>query len=191
MTAATHRELANFIWSICNLLRGPYKRNEYRKVILPLTVLRRFDCLLAPTKEKVLARHASISSKPETVVTAMLQKTSGYPFFNLSKLDLPKLLDNPNQLAQDLTYYINSFSKSVREIMERFTFDQQIAKMHEKNLRDRGDLPRPQRQPRARSRHPRHRERPAEGERSRLLPPRGASARSRRVARRVEDESRL
>ena len=51
MTADTHTQLANFIWSICNLLRGPYKRNEYRKVILPLTVLRRFDCLLAPTKD--------------------------------------------------------------------------------------------------------------------------------------------
>ena len=49
-----HHEIANFIWSICNLLRGPYKRNEYRKVILPLTVLRRFDCLLAPTKMRHL-----------------------------------------------------------------------------------------------------------------------------------------
>ena len=55
MNPRTHAELAQFIWSICNLLRGPYKRNEYRKVILPLTVLRRFDCVLAPTKEAVLA----------------------------------------------------------------------------------------------------------------------------------------
>ena len=54
MNTETHRQLAGFIWSICNLLRGPYKRNEYRKVILPLTVLRRFDCLLAPTKAKAL-----------------------------------------------------------------------------------------------------------------------------------------
>jgi type I restriction enzyme M protein len=57
MTAETHSQLASFIWSICNLLRGPYKRNEYRKVILPLTVLRRFDCLLAPTKAAVLESH--------------------------------------------------------------------------------------------------------------------------------------
>ena len=57
MTAETHRQLANFIWSICNLLRGPYKRNEYRKVIPPLTVLRRFDCLLASTKTQILAEH--------------------------------------------------------------------------------------------------------------------------------------
>ena len=55
MNASTHQQLANFIWRICNLLRGPYKRNEYRKVILPLTVLRRFDCVLADTKQAVLA----------------------------------------------------------------------------------------------------------------------------------------
>src|SRR5438132_14255534 len=63
VTAQTHSQLANFIWSICNLLRGPYKRNEYRKVILPLTVLRRFDCLLAPTKEKALKEHARIGAE--------------------------------------------------------------------------------------------------------------------------------
>jgi type I restriction enzyme M protein len=134
MTAATHRELANFIWSICNLLRGPYKRNEYRKVILPLTVLRRFDCLLAPTKQQVLREHQRIKSKTESVISTLLQKTSSYQFYNVSKLDLPKLLDDPNQLAGNLDKYIRSFSKNVREIMERFAFDQQIAKMHEKNL---------------------------------------------------------
>jgi type I restriction enzyme M protein len=134
MTAGTHRELANFIWSICNLLRGPYKRNEYRKVILPLTVLRRFDCLLALTKEKVLAEHARIKTKPETVVRSLLEKTTGYPFFNLSRMDLPKLLGDPNQLAPNLNSYINGFSKNVREIMDRFAFDQQIARMAEKNL---------------------------------------------------------
>jgi type I restriction-modification system DNA methylase subunit len=60
MTAGTHRELASFIWSMCNLLRGACKRNEYRKVILPLTVLRRFHCLLASTKERVLGEHYEI-----------------------------------------------------------------------------------------------------------------------------------
>ena len=77
MTPATHTELANFIWSICNLLRGPYKRNEYRKVILPLTVLRRFDCLLTPTKAQVLEQHAAIKAKPENVVRSLLGKTTG------------------------------------------------------------------------------------------------------------------
>src|SRR6266498_593278 len=96
MPAETHSQLASFIWSICNLLRGPYKRNEYRKVILPLTVLRRFDCLLTPTKAKVL--------------------------------------DDPNQLAPNLNGYINAFSPNVRAIIERFAFDQQVARMAEKNL---------------------------------------------------------
>ena len=134
MNSETHSQLANFIWSICNLLRGPYKRNEYRKVILPLTVLRRFDCLLAPTKARVLAEHPKIKTKPETVVRSLLEKITGRPLYNLSKLDLPKLLDDPNQLAPNLNAYINGFSKNVREVMERFAFDQQIARMAQKNL---------------------------------------------------------
>lgn len=134
MTTETHSQLANFIWSICNLLRGPYKRNEYRKVILPLTVLRRFDCLLAPTKAQVLAEHAKIKTKPETVVRSLLERITGVPFYNLSKFDMPKLLDDANQLAPNLNAYINGFSPNVRAIMERFAFDQQVARMAEKNL---------------------------------------------------------
>ena len=134
MTADRHSQLANFIWSICNLLRGPYKRNEYRKVILPLTVLRRFDCLLAPTKAQVLARHSKIKAKPETVVRSLIEKIAGRPFYNLSKLDFPRLLDDPNQLAPNLNAYINGYSKNVREVMENFAFDQQIVRMAEKNL---------------------------------------------------------
>jgi type I restriction enzyme M protein len=134
LNAETHSQLANFIWTICNLLRGPYKRNEYRKVILPLTVLRRFDCLLAPTKAQVLAEHPKIKTKPETVVRSLLEKITGRPFYNLSKLDLGRVLDDPNQLAPNLNAYINGFSPNVRAIMERFAFDQQIARMAEKNL---------------------------------------------------------
>jgi type I restriction enzyme M protein len=134
MTVGTHRELANFIWSICNLLRGPYKRNEYRKVILPLTVLRRFDCLLEPSKAQALAEHAKVKARPETVVRGLLEKITGYPFFNLSRMDLHKLLDDPNQLAPNRNAYINGFSKNVREIMDRFAFDQQVARMADKNL---------------------------------------------------------
>jgi len=134
LNAETHSQLANFIWSICNLLRGPYKRNEYRKVILPLTVLRRFDCLLASTKAKVLEEYPKLKGKPENVVRSLLQKVSKRPFYNLSKLDFAKLLDDPNQLAPNLNGYISKFSPNVRGIMERFAFDQQIARMAEKNL---------------------------------------------------------
>src|SRR5947208_1547020 len=87
MTAETHSQLANFIWSICNLLRGPYKRNEYRKVILPLTVLRRFDCLLAQTKPAVLKEQAALRGRPESVVRGILERITGRPFYNLSEQD--------------------------------------------------------------------------------------------------------
>jgi len=134
MSTETHFEIANFIWSICNLLRGPYRRNEYRKVILPLTVLRRFDCILAPTKAAVLKEHAAIKAKPENIIRYMLSQITGRPFYNLSKLDLPRLLDDPNQLAPNLNSYINGFSPNIRAIMERFDFGAQIARMAEKDL---------------------------------------------------------
>ncbi len=139
MNGETHHQLANDIWSVCNLLRGPYKRNEYRKVILPLTVLRRFDCLLAPTKQAALAKHQEIKTKPDTVVRRLLERVTGYRFFNLSRLQMDKaaehsLLNDPNNLAPNLNSYINGFSPNVRAIMERFAFDQQIARMSEKNI---------------------------------------------------------
>ncbi|WP_330508567.1 class I SAM-dependent DNA methyltransferase [Pseudomonas putida] len=141
MNTETHRQLANDIWSICNLLRGPYKRNEYRKVILPLTVLRRFDCLLAPTKTKALETFNLFKGRPESIIRSVMQTATGYPFYNLSKLELRpsekginSLLDDPSNLAPNLNSYINGFSPNVRAIMERFAFDQQIAKMAEKNL---------------------------------------------------------
>src|SRR5258708_1427597 len=134
MSADNHPQLASFIWSVCNLLRGPYKRNEYRKVILPLTVLRRFDCILAKTKTAVLKDHAAYKGKGENIIRSKLPAITGPPFFTLSKLDLPRLLDDPNQLAPNLNSYINGFSPNVRSIMERFDFGTQIARMAEKDL---------------------------------------------------------
>ena len=134
MNTRTHAELASFIWSICNLLRGPYKRNEYRKVILPLTVLRRFDCVLAATKEDVLAADAGYGGSNESVRDNLLEQASGRSFYNTSKLDFQRLLDDPSLIAQNLAAYIRDFSPNVREIMERFAFDVQIARMDEKNL---------------------------------------------------------
>lgn len=123
------------------MLRGPYKRNEYRKVVLPLTVLRRFDGLLAPTNAKALETFTQYKSKPESIVRSVMQGATGYPFYNLSKLEfrpsqqgISSLLDDPSNLAQNLNSYINAFSPNVRAIMERFAFDQQIVKMAEKNL---------------------------------------------------------
>jgi type I restriction enzyme M protein len=135
--------MARFIWGICNLLRGPYKRNEYRKVILPLTVLRRFDCILAPTKARVLEEHAAIKTKGENIIRHRLSQITKVPFFNLSRFTMAKppqgsglngLLDDPNHLAPNLNSYINGFSPNVRAIMDRFKFGDQIAYMAEKDL---------------------------------------------------------
>jgi type I restriction enzyme M protein len=142
MSADNHSQIVNFIWGICNLLRGPYKRNEYRKVILPLTVLRRFDCILEPTKAAVLQEHSRIKAKGENIIRHRLSQITGVQFYNLSKFTMAKpaensglngLLDDSNQLAPNLNSYINSFSPNVRSIMERFGFDVQISKMAEKD----------------------------------------------------------
>jgi type I restriction enzyme M protein len=141
MNTETHRQLANDIWSICNLLRGPYKRNEYRKVILPLTVLRRFDCLLAPTKTQALKTFNQHKGKPESIIRSVMQSATGYPFYNLSKLELApsqkgrnSLLDDPSNLAPNLNSYINGYSPNIRAIFDHFKFGEQISKMAEKNL---------------------------------------------------------
>ena len=141
MTQDTHRQIANDIWSICNLLRGPYKRNEYRKVILPLTVLRRFDCLLSPTKQKALGTHERFKDKPDAVIRKKMQDATGYPFYNLSKLEFApsakgrnSLLDDPSHLVQHLNQYIKGYSPNVRTIFDRFKFGEQIAHMASKNI---------------------------------------------------------
>ena len=134
MNARTHGELANFIWGICNLLRGPYKRNEYRKVILPLTVLRRFDCVLADTKDDVLAAAEKTKDQTQTMRDIALRSASRREFYNTSRLDFQRLLDDPNQIGQNLNAYIAEFSEDVRTVIERFGFGEQIAKMDEKNL---------------------------------------------------------
>ncbi|MHB1580880.1 MAG: type I restriction-modification system subunit M [Acidithiobacillus sp.] len=141
MTAEIHRHLANDIWSICNLLRGPYKRNEYRKVILPMTVLRRFDCLLSPTKAQALTTFNQYKGKPESIIRSVMQSVTGYPFYNLSRLELRpsekgvnSLLDDPSNLAPNLNSYINGYSPNIRAIFERFKFGEQIERMSEKNL---------------------------------------------------------
>ncbi|MCY4163229.1 MAG: class I SAM-dependent DNA methyltransferase [bacterium] len=134
MNATTHQQLANFIWKICNLLRGPYKRNEYRKVILPLTVLRRFDCVLADTKQAVLAAHEQNVEQSDAVREPLLQAASGLSFYNTSKLDFGRLGDDPNLLAQNLNAYIGAFSENVREVIDRFGFADHIDRMDEKDL---------------------------------------------------------
>ena len=98
--------LVSFIWDVADLLRGPYRPPEYRKVMLPMTVLRRLDCVLAPTKPQVLETQKKWSNK---AADALLRKAARQSFYNTSKLDFDKLRGAPDNIAQDLLKYIRSF----------------------------------------------------------------------------------
>lgn len=125
------KESANFIWSIADLLRGDYKQSDYGKVILPLTVLRRLDCVLEATKEKVLAKAKTLDVDN---VDPILNKVAGYKFHNRSKFDFDKLIADPNNIAANFRNYINGFSEDAREIIDQFKFDNEIATLDDANL---------------------------------------------------------
>ncbi|MDA0202416.1 MAG: type I restriction-modification system subunit M N-terminal domain-containing protein, partial [Actinobacteria bacterium] len=124
---------AAFIWSVADLLRGDYKQSEYGKVVMPLTVLRRLDCVLEPTKAKVLERHEKLKGTIDNI-EPVLEAVAGEQFFNTSPLDFRKLLDDPGQIAGNLRAYIAGFSTSARDIIEKFDFDTQITKLDRANL---------------------------------------------------------
>jgi len=128
-----HQEHIGFIWSIANLLRGPYRPPQYRRVMLPMTVLRRLDCVLEPTKDEVLREWAGIKNKPEKFITARLNKISGYKFHNTSKYTFQKLLGDPDNIAKNLLNYIKGFSENARKIFEYFKFEQEIEKLDDSN----------------------------------------------------------
>jgi type I restriction enzyme M protein len=129
----TIKNHAAFIWSVADLLRGDYKQSEYGKVVMPLTVLRRLDCVLEPTKAAVLDRHAKLKGSIDNV-DPVLEATAGEQFFNTSQLDFRRLLDDPSQIAGNLRAYIAGFSTSARDIIEKFDFDAQITKLDRANL---------------------------------------------------------
>jgi type I restriction enzyme M protein len=130
----TFRELTGFVWSVADLLRGDYKQADYGKVILPLTVLRRLDCVLEPTKARVLERAAQMQGAAPALREEALKRVAGQPFYNTSRFDFERLKGAPNDVAANLRNYINGFSGAARDILERFRFDQQIAKLDEANL---------------------------------------------------------
>lgn len=128
------KESANFIWSIADLLRGDYKQSDYGKVILPLTVLRRLDCVLEHSKADVLKKYEQSKSLNIQNLDPILNKSAGYNFHNHSQFDFTKLVADPNNIASNLRNYINGFSEDAREIIEQFEFDNQIAKLDDNNL---------------------------------------------------------
>jgi type I restriction enzyme M protein len=124
---------AAFIWSVADLLRGDYKQSEYGKVIMPLTVIRRLDCVLEPTKNDVLDRYKKMKGRIDNVDPVLCQ-VAGQQFYNTSQLTFTKLLDDPTQIAANLRAYIAGFSASARDIIEKFGFDTQIEKLANANL---------------------------------------------------------
>jgi type I restriction enzyme M protein len=139
MTPTNFQQLANFIWSVADLLRGPYRPPQYERVMLPLTVLRRFDAVLAPSKDAVLRRYEQLAAKNTPNIDAILNNLAkdedGRPlgFHNHSKLDFARLKGDPDNVGRHLVDYINGFSENVRQIFERFDFEKEIEKLEEAN----------------------------------------------------------
>ena len=128
-----HQALSSFIWSVADLLRGDYKQSDYAKVILPFTVLRRLDCVLEPTKAKVLVEQAdklAMGLNPDP----FLLRASGQSFYNTSPLDMTKLMGDQDNIGPNLYAYVQGFSPDVRDIFERFDFASQIERLAKNGL---------------------------------------------------------
>ena len=133
-SSETIKNHASFIWSVADLLRGDYKQSEYGKVVLPLTVLRRFDCVLAPVKQDMLDTYDKLKGKVENFGPVLDALTEVDGLWNTSKFDIPKLLDDPDNIRDNLQAYIASFSPEAREILDRFEFASQITRLHKSGL---------------------------------------------------------
>ncbi|HYJ80060.1 MAG TPA: class I SAM-dependent DNA methyltransferase, partial [Longimicrobiaceae bacterium] len=129
-----HSEIVGFLWDVANLIRDTFKRGKYQDVILPLTVLRRLDCVLGDTKNRVLGRQAELRGKGLEDLDAQLRKASGFAFYNTSRYDFDKLLGDAPHLAANLRNYIAGFSPNMREVLEKFDFDNTISKLDEAGL---------------------------------------------------------
>jgi type I restriction enzyme M protein len=126
-------EKVNFIWSVADLLRGPYRPNQYKDVMLPMTVLRRLDCVLAPSKEAVLEKLKSLKKGTLTNLEPVLDRAAGQEFHNTSPFTFEKLKGDPDNIAANLTRYIKSFSTRARDIIDKFGFEGHIAKLEQHN----------------------------------------------------------
>lgn len=123
----------NFIWNVAESLRGPFKPSEYGSVVLPFTVLRRLDAVLADTKAEVLKVAPTVATAPEMLQQMKLTDAAGHQFYNTSPFDFAKLVADPQDLRANLSSYLAGFSSNVRDIFERFEFDKTLNKLAEKN----------------------------------------------------------
>jgi type I restriction enzyme M protein len=131
-----HNYFSSLIWQIADLLRGPYRPPQYERVMLPMTVLRRFDCVLAPTKEKVLKEYERRKGGKlnDDALDKFLNKAADQRFHNHSPLDFEKLKGDPDHIDKHLVSYIKGFSANVRTIFDFFEFENEIEKMREANI---------------------------------------------------------
>ncbi len=129
-----HSEIVSFIWGVADLIRDTFKRGKYQDVILPLTVLRRLDCVLAPTKARVIETQAKLKKKKLENLDGQLEKSAGFAFYNTSLYDFERLLEDAPHLAANLRNYIAGFSSNMREVLEKFDFDNTISKLDEAGL---------------------------------------------------------
>lgn len=127
-----HSQTASFLWSIADLLRGDFKQSQYGRIILPFTLLRRMECVLAPTKDAVISQTFAQEGRPDNVREMVLLRTAGQQFFNASPLTLGTLSDT--QTASDLMSYVQSFSKDAREIFDHFEFENFVQQLSSSNL---------------------------------------------------------
>lgn len=135
-TTENIRAKANLIWEIATHLVGLYKPHEYGKVILPMTVLKRFDDILAPTKEAVVTKAEELQAQGmiPALMDGILSQTSGYQFYNKSKFDFKKLLAEPDNIEENFEDYIHGFSENVQDILTRFKFADEIKTMNSGNV---------------------------------------------------------
>ncbi|WP_053093053.1 type I restriction-modification system subunit M [Geobacillus stearothermophilus] len=124
----------SLIWNTAELLRGDYKQSDYGKVILPLTVIRRLDCVLEPTKDAVLEKYKTMQEPLTLFNQRILYRVANAPFYNVSPFTLKSLKNYPNLLADNFRTYLNGFSENVREILRHFDFDVHIQRLSESNL---------------------------------------------------------
>ena len=131
------QDLSNFIWSVADLLRGPYRPPQYERVMLPMIVLRRFDSVLEPTKEAVIKRWHALKDGKVSNLDRILNQVAGggkdLGFHNHSELDFQRLKGDPDNIGRHLTDYIAGFSENVRKIFERFEFEKDLEKLEEAN----------------------------------------------------------
>ena len=123
---------ADLIWAIADKLTGVYKPHEYGDVILPLTVIRRFDCILSDTKDAVLQKYDEVKNLPMKDI--LLRKASKKDFYNTSKYTFERLMDDPDHIEENFREYLNKFSANVRDILEKFKFDGHITTMANKGI---------------------------------------------------------